>query len=101
MISLDCIATKKKKKKNPCLIRGGSCNFQLSFRGGSVRFVPKGGDGPCVFIHHISKCSGPPHPILCFETQEEQRPGFLFGQIIASCRSHVKLQCFFPPPCHT
>ena len=30
---------------------------------GSVIFVPKGRGGPCVFINHISKCSGPlPHP---------------------------------------
>ena len=48
------------KKKNPCLIGGGSYNFQPSFRGGSVRFVPKGGGGPCV-IHRVSKCSGLPH----------------------------------------
>ena len=42
---------------------GGSGNFKPSFGSGSVRFVPKGRGGPCVFIHHISKCSGPPHPI--------------------------------------
>lgn len=43
---------------------GGPCNFQPSFRCGSVSFVPKGGGGPCIFHHHISKCSGPTHPIL-------------------------------------
>ena len=32
MISLDCTAI----KKTPCLIGGRSCNFQPSFRGGSV-----------------------------------------------------------------
>ena len=50
--------------KNPCLIGGGSCNFQPSFRGGSVSFGPEGGEGHVFFIHHIPKCSDPAHPIL-------------------------------------
>ena len=55
----------KKKPKIGVLIQGGtcgSCNFQPCWRVGSVIFVPKGGGGPCVFINHISKCSGPPPP---------------------------------------
>ena len=44
--------------KTPCLIRGGSCNFQPSFRDRSVSFVPKGGGGLCAFYPPT------PHPIL-------------------------------------
>ena len=32
-----------------CLIAGGSCDFQPSFRGGSLRFAPIGMGGSCVF----------------------------------------------------
>ena len=46
--------------KDPCLIGGGSCNFNLHLWGGSVSFVPKGGVGHVFFIHHISKCPSPP-----------------------------------------
>ena len=34
-------------QKMSCLIGGGSCDFQPSFRGGSRSFVPRGGS--CVF----------------------------------------------------
>ena len=36
-------------KNTPCLIGGGSRNFQPSFKSGSVSFVPKGGGGTFVF----------------------------------------------------
>ena len=32
----------------PRLIGGGSCDFQLSFRGGSLRFAPIEKGGSCV-----------------------------------------------------
>ena len=44
--------------------RGRSCDFQPSFRGGSLSFVPNELGGSChVFSdHHILKCSSPPPP---------------------------------------
>ena len=42
---------------------GGSCNFQPCFRGGSVIFVPKEGDGSCVFYQpHFQMLRSPPPP---------------------------------------
>lgn len=35
------VATVKFASKNFMFLRGGSCNFQPSFRGGSISFVPK------------------------------------------------------------
>ena len=53
--------------KTPCLIGGGSCNFQPSFRDGSVSFMPKGGGGPCDFLSTTFP-NAPAHPTLYFLT---------------------------------
>ena len=51
---------------DPCLIGGGSGNFQPSFRGGSVSFVPKGGGGPCVFYPQHFQMLRPTPPYTIF-----------------------------------
>ena len=45
------------------ILGGGSCNFQPCFRGQSF-LCRREGVGHVFFINHISKCSGPPPPIL-------------------------------------
>ena len=51
-------------QKNLCLIGGGSCNFQPSFKDGSVSFVPKGGreGGMCFLCTTFT--NAPTHPTL-------------------------------------
>ena len=67
----------KRKPKIHVLTRGGSCNFQPCFRGGSVIFVPKGGVRSCVFYQpHFQMLRPTPSP-----------PPILFDQ---------SLRAFFP-----
>ena len=54
--------------------RGGSCNFQLSFSGGSVIFVRKGVGGPCVFYPPDFQMFRPPRPILFDRSHPESNP---------------------------
>ena len=63
--------------KKPCLIGGGSCNFQPSFRGGSVSFVSKRGDGPCVLLSTTFP-NAPAHPTLYFLTSPLLTNFFVF-----------------------
>ena len=67
--------------------RGGSYNFQPSFRGGSVSFVQKGGGGPCV-LHppHFQMLRFPYSPPLYFLTSP------LFPKIFAfTCNRLVQI----------
>ena len=53
-------------KKNPCLIGGGSCNFQPSFRGGSVSLCQKEGWAMCLLSrpHFQMLLPTPPYTFL-------------------------------------
>ena len=60
------------------ILRGGSCNFQPCFRGGSVIFVPKGGGGPCVFYQphfQMLRPTPPPPPILFDQSLNRNQEG--------------------------
>ena len=57
----------------PRLIGGGSYDFQPSFRVGHSILLQLEGVGHVFSNHHISKCSGPPPPVL-------------FDQSLKSCR---------------
>ena len=50
--------------KDPCLIEGGSCNFQPSFMGWVSQFCAKRRGGPCVFYPPHFQMPKPTHPIL-------------------------------------
>ena len=66
--------------KNPCLIGGGSCNFQPSL------LCQKEGVGHVFFIHQFSKCSGPPHPILFGQSLRTITLASLFQIVLICCR---------------
>ena len=58
-----------------CLIGGGSCDFQPSFMGGSVRFALIGRGGSCVFSNKSSNISKTTATNQCKRVPDLRRPG--------------------------
>ena len=81
--------------------RGGSSNFQPSFRGGSVSFVPKGRGWAMCFLSNIFP-NAPAHPILYVFTSPLKRmldfPSCSNLLSVVHLYRQKKNTCLFPFP---